>query len=317
MQDNRITKLFGIQYPIVQGGMIWVSGARLAAAVSNAGGLGLIGAGSMSPELLREHIRKLRGLTDRPFGVNLPIFSDRSSEKAQVIIEEGVNIVFSSGGSPKALTPLFKEKGCTVIHVTSTPALARKCEAAGVDGVVCEGFEAGGHNGRAELTTLVLVPQVVDVVSIPVLAAGGIGDGRGMAAAMALGADGVQIGSRFVASEEAGCHEAFKRAVVAADAEATVLALKKLIPVRLLRNSFAERILAAEAQGDGSETLMALLGQGRSKLGMFDGDVDEGELEIGQIAGLLRDVQPVSAIIGELMAEYRRAVAVLMKSVGE
>ena len=311
MKHTRINDLFGIRYPIIQAGMIWVSGAKLAAAAAEAGALGLIGAGSMDPALLRSQIRKAFSLTDKPFGVNLPIFYRHSEEMIPVIIEEGVRIVFCSGGSPKKYTGRFKDAGCTVVHVTTTPVLAKKCEDAGVDAVVCEGFEAGGHNGRDEITTLVLVPQVADAVDIPVIAAGGIGDGRGIAAAFALGAEGVQVGSRFVCAEEASSHAAFKEAVVKAGIEDTFLVLKSLIPVRLIKNGFCERLMEAEKRCATQEELLEILGFSRAQLGMHDGDTQEGELEIGQIAGLIRDIRPAAEIVGDMVEGYGKAVAAL------
>lgn len=313
MLKNRVTELFGIEVPIIQGGMIWTSGARLAAAVSEAGGLGLIGAGSMTPELLRAQIHKARSLTGRPFGVNLPIFQPNAESCVAVILEERVPVVFTSGGSPKVYTETFKKAGCVVAHVTSTPALALKCEQAGVDAVVCEGFEAGGHNGRDELTTMALVPQVADALSIPVIAAGGIADGRGMAAAFALGAEGVQVGSRFAASVEAGCHANFKQAIVQAGATDTVLVLKSIVPVRLIKNEFCLRVLAAEAEGHNREAMSALLGRGRSRLGMLEGDCAEGELEIGQVAGMIRDIRPA----GEILREMARQCQDVLCNLGE
>jgi enoyl-[acyl-carrier protein] reductase II len=307
--ESRITKLFNIRYPIVQAGMIWVSGWKLAVAAAKAGALGLIGAGSMTPELLREHIRKARAACpDRSWGVNLPIFFNFAEEMAGIILEEGVRIVFTSGGSPKKFTGRFKNAGITVAHVTATPPLAAKCEEAGVDAVVVEGFEAGGHNGRDELTTMVLVPQAVDAVKIPVIAAGGIYDGRGMAAAMALGAEGVQIGTRFAATIESSAHENFKKAMLAASATDTFLILRKLIPARVIVNEWAKTVMAAEARGASEEELLNLIGEKRTKLGMYDGDLKDGEVQIGQIVGALKEVRPVGDVIGEIVAQYGEAV---------
>jgi enoyl-[acyl-carrier protein] reductase II len=308
-RTERITALFGIRLPIVQAGMVWVSGAKLAAAASNAGALGLIGAGSMAPDLLRHHILKARSLTDKPFGVNVPLLYERSAEQIETALELGVRIFFTSAGSPKVATPRLKEKGCVVVHVTSTPELAVKCEQAGVDAVVAEGFEAGGHNGRDELTTFALIPQVVDAVRIPVIAAGGIGDGRGIAAAIALGASGVQMGTRFAATVESGAHEAFRRSIVDAGATATMLVMRKDVPVRLLKNKFYEQVAELEARGASKEELRALLGKGRARAGMAEGDLEEGELEIGQIAGLVHDVPTVADLVLRLRREYDEAVA--------
>jgi len=304
MRRTRVCELFGIDYPIIQAGMIWVSGGRLASAASEAGALGLIGAGSMTPELLRHHIRKARSLTAKPFGVNLPILYRHAEEMVPIILEEKIPVVFTSGGSPKTYTRRFKDAGCVVVHVTSTPTLARKCEDAGVDAVVAEGFEAGGHNGRDELTSFVLIPQVVDAVKIPVIAAGGIADGRGVAAAIALGADGVQVGSRFVASEEASCHPDFKKAVLNAGSEDTFLVLKSLVPVRLIKNDFCRRAMDAETRGARKESLSELLGHGRAQLGMYDGDLAEGELEIGQVSGMINEILPAAEIIHRLREGY-------------
>ena len=282
---NRLTDLLGIEVPVIQGGMVWCAGARLAAAVSEAGGLGLIGSGSMEPELLRAQIRKARTLTARPFGVNVPLIHRHAAANLEVALAEGVRILFTSAGTPKKVVPRCKEAGATVFHVVSHPELARKCEQAGVDGVVAEGFEAGGHDGREELTTLALVPLVVDAVSVPVVAAGGIADGRGMAAALALGASGVQVGTVFLATPESSAHPAFKQAIVDAPPEATRLVLKKAIPVRLLANPLRARIEEAEARGAGLEELLNLIGEGRPRRGMRDGDLDEGELEVGMGLG--------------------------------
>lgn len=310
---NSITALFQIKYPIIQGGMIWASGWRLASAVSNAGGLGLIGAGSMYPEVLREHIQKCKQATDRPFGVNVPMLYPNLEEILQIIEEEGVKIVFTSAGNPKTYTARLKAAGITVVHVVSSAKFARKAMEAGVDAVVAEGFEAGGHNGREETTTMALIPLVRKSISIPLIAAGGIATGEQMLAAMALGADGVQIGSRFLASEEASSHPDFKAAVVDAGEGATQLTLKELAPVRLIKNPFFEQVQALYAKGTNAEELKALLGRGRAKKGMFEGDLIEGELEIGQSAALIDSIQPVNTIIEQLITDYRSAQAKLYK----
>lgn len=289
--------------------MVYNSGARLAAAVSAAGGLGLIGAGSMRSDLLRAQIRKARALTDRPFGVNLPLLYPHIEECLRVALDEGIRIVFSSAGSPKRIAPLLKREGCLSVHVVAHPDLARKCEDAGCDAVVCEGFEAGGHNGREEITTLVLVPQCAAAVDIPVLAAGGIATGAQLAAALALGADGVQIGSRFAITRESSGHDAFKQAVVDAGPGDTHLVLKSLVPVRLLRNRFRDRVVELEARCAGREELAALLGKGRARRGMLEGDLEEGELEIGQVSGLIDDVPAVADLVARLLAEYDAAAA--------
>jgi len=307
--DHRLTGLFGIEHPIVQAGMVYNSGGKLAAAAANAGCLGLIGAGSMQPDLLREQIRRARTLTRKPFGVNLPLIYDHARAAMEVALEEGVRVFFTSAGSPRRAIGPLKEAGCTVVHVVSTPDLARKCEEAGCDAVVCEGFEAGGHNGRDELTTMVLVPQCVAAVTIPVIAAGGIAHGAQIAAALALGAAGVQIGSRFAVTQESSGHPAFKQAVVAAGSNATHLVMKDLIPVRLLRNPFRDRVTEAEQRGAAREELAELLGSGRARLGMHEGDLDEGELEIGQVSGMISDIPTVAELVDRLLAEYRAALA--------
>lgn len=307
--SNRITRLFGIDYPIIQGGMIWASGWRLASAVSKAGGLGLIGAGSMYPDVFREHIRKCRAATDKPFGVNLPLLYPAIDQHIQILLEEGVKIVFTSAGNPATWTPVLKEKGVTVVHVVSSSRFARKAEQAGCDAVVAEGFEAGGHNGREETTTLVLIPLVREAVSLPLIAAGGIGTGRQMLAAMVLGAEGVQLGSRFVASEEASSHIRFKEAVLAAGEGDTQLTLKQLTPVRLIKNSFFRAVQAAEERGASPEELAALLGRARAKKGMFEGDLEEGELEIGQVSALLGKIVPAGRIVEELWQEFTSGLA--------
>lgn len=307
--NNRITKMFGIELPIIQAGMVHNSGAKLAAAVSEAGGLGLIGAGSMRPDLFREHIRKARRLTDRPFGVNIPLLYGHSAECVEVALGEGVKIFFTSAGSPKKVAAKLNADAITFVHVVATPLLARKCEDVGCDAIVCEGFEAGGHNGRDEITTMVLVPECVAVVDIPVIAAGGIATGAQMAAALALGADGVQIGSRFAASVESSSHDNFKRAVVEADAGATRLVLKSHVPVRMLRNTFRDRITAMEDNCATVEELKAELGTGRARRGMADGDLDEGELEIGQVSGLIDKILPAAVIMADLLTDYQTTVA--------
>jgi len=309
MSKIRITKLFGIDYPIVQGGMVWNSGAKLAAAVSEAGGLGLIGAGSMDPTTLQHHIQQARRLTQRPFGVNLPLLYRHADQNLKVILDEQIPIVFTSAGSPKKMTPLLKNAGATVFHVAATPQLAQKCEQAGVDGVVAEGFEAGGHNGRDELTTMVLVPEVVSAVSIPVLAAGGIATGAQMAAALALGADGIQVGTRFAATREGSGHESFKQAIVQAEATGSFLTIKKGIPVRMLDNRFRRRIMEAEASGATKEEIVELLGSGRERLGMFEGNIDDGELEAGQVVGLIDEISSVRDVMNAFMTGLRQAVA--------
>lgn len=306
---NRITDLFGIRYPVVQAGMIWCSGWELASAVSNAGGLGLIGSGSMYPDILEIHIRKCKQATDQPFGVNLPLLYPQIEDHIDLIIREKVPIVFTSAGNPKTYCQRFKEAGIKVVHVVSSSKFALKAEAAGCDAVVAEGFEAGGHNGREETTTLCLIPAVVDAVKIPVIAAGGIGDGRAMAAAMALGADGVQIGSRFVASVESSAHESFKQRVISSEEGSTTLTLKELTPVRLLHNGFYDRVQQAYAAGAGKDELTALLGRGRAKKGMFEGDMEEGELEIGQIASTFNEILPASEILNQIIQDFNRTIA--------
>jgi enoyl-[acyl-carrier protein] reductase II len=304
-QGARATALFGVRYPVVQAGMIWCSGWELASAVSQAGGLGIIGSGSMYPDVLRDHIRKCKAATDKPFAVNVPMLYPDIGKHMATIVEEGVRIVFTSAGNPSTWTAHLKQHGITVVHVVSSVKFARKAEEAGVDAVVAEGFEAGGHNGREETTTLVLVPMVRDAVQIPVIAAGGIGDGRAMAAAMALGADAVQVGSRFVCSTESSAHPAFKERVMQAGEGETVLTLKELAPVRLLRNKFYQDVQQAYARGASVDDLKALLGRARAKRGMFEGDLVEGELEIGQVSGLIRDIKPAAEILHDLLREYR------------
>ncbi len=303
-----ITKLFNIKYPLVQGGMVWVSGWRLATAVSNAGGLGLIGAGSMYPDVLREHIQKAKRHTNKPFGVNVPLLYSDIEEIIQIIIDEDVKIVFTSAGNPKKWTGLFKEHGITVVHVVSSVKFALKAEDAGVDAVVAEGFEAGGHNGREETTTMVLIPAVRQAVKIPVIAAGGIATGRQMLAAMIIGADGVQIGSRFVASEESSAHQNFKEAVLKTGDGDTMLTLKELAPVRLIKNEFYRRLAELYKTCPNEEQLKQLLGRARAKKGMFEGDLVEGELEIGQVASLINDIKPASEIVKEIIQDYYNAM---------
>ncbi|MBI3139345.1 MAG: nitronate monooxygenase [Sphingobacteriales bacterium] len=302
--SNRVTRLFGIQYPIIQAGMIWASGWRLASAVSNAGGLGIIGAGSMYPDVLREHLQKCKAATNRPFAVNLPLLYPEIDKLIQLLIEEEVKIVFTSAGNPKLWTSFLKERGIVSVHVVSSSKFARKAEEAGCDAVVAEGFEAGGHNGREETTTLVLVPAVVNAVTIPVIAAGGIATGRQMLAAMVLGAEGVQMGSRFVASEEASSHINFKKEVIRSEEGDTQLMMKQLTPVRLLRNEFSRQVKEAELGGATVEELKNLLGRARAKKGMFEGDLLEGELEIGQVSALLDSILPAGKIVGEVWEEF-------------
>lgn len=301
---TRITELFKIKYPIIQGGMIWVSGYKLAAAVSNAGGLGLIGAGSMYPDVLREHIQKCKKATDKPFGVNVPMLYPNIEEIMNIIVDEDVKIVFTSAGNPKTWTAFLKEKLITVVHVVSSVKFALKAQEAGVDAVVAEGFEAGGHNGREETTTFTLIPMVKQQLTIPLIAAGGIATGRGMLAAIVLGADGVQIGSRFAASEESSAHQAFKDVIVNVKEGDTVLTLKELAPVRLIKNPFYNKLQELYQQCPTAEQLKELLGRGRSKKGMFEGDLVEGELEIGQIAGIIHKIEPVATIIEQIITEY-------------
>ncbi len=302
--SNRIIKLFDIKYPIIQGGMIWNASWKLASAVSNSGGLGLIGSGSMRPDNLKLQIQKCKEATAFPFGVNVPLLYPHTEENLKIIINEGVKIVFTSAGNPKSFTNKLKENGIVVVHVISSKKYAIKSQEAGVDAVVAEGFEAGGHNGREETTTMCLVPDVVRSVDLPVIAAGGIANGASMLAALTLGADGVQMGSRFVASEEGSGHPAFKDLVVEADESATKLALKKLVPVRLMKNQFFNKIEEAEAKGASEEELRNILGKGRAKKGMFEGNLEEGELEIGQVSSIIDGVKPVSEIIDNIVSEF-------------
>lgn len=306
---NRVTKLFNIEFPIIQAGMIWTSGWRLASAVSNAGGLGIIGSGSMYPDVLREHIRKCKAATDRSFAVNVPLLYPDIDKHIQIILEEKVEVVFTSAGNPRTWTAVLKEKGVKVVHVVSSSKFAKKSAEAGCDAVVAEGFEAGGHNGREETTTMVLVPAVVQAVSIPVIAAGGIATGRQMAAAMVLGAEGVQLGSRFVASEEASSHPEFKNAVITSQEGDTQLTLKQLTPVRLMKNEFFKKVQTAEQKGADVEELNRLLGRARAKKGMFEGDLAEGELEIGQVSSLLDSILPAGEIVKELWKEFQAVLA--------
>jgi enoyl-[acyl-carrier protein] reductase II len=304
---NAICSLFNIKYPIIQGGMIWVSGYKLASAVSNAGGLGLIGAGSMYPEVLREHIQKCKKATSKPFGVNVPMLYPSIEEIMKIIVEEGVKIVFTSAGNPKTWTSYLKENGITVVHVVSSSTFALKAQNAGVDAVVAEGFEAGGHNGREETTTMTLIPMVKEQLSIPVIAAGGIGTGRGMLAAMVLGADGVQVGSRFAASLESSAHTNFKETILSVKEGGTQLTLKELAPVRLIKNKFFEDLQELYGKCPSKEDLIAFLGRARAKRGMFEGDLTDGELEIGQIAGLINEIKSAEDIIIEMIAEFNTA----------
>jgi len=305
--QNKITKLFDIKYPLIQGGMIWNSGWRLASAVSNSGGLGLIGAGSMYPEVLREHILKCQKATDKPFGVNVPMLYPDIEEIINIIIEEGVKIVFTSAGNPKTYTSRLKENGITVVHVVSSVKFALKAQEAGVDAIVAEGFEAGGHNGREETTTLTLIPMVKEQLQIPLIGAGGIATGKGMLAVMTLGADGVQLGSRFVASNEASSHQDFKQMVVDSKEGDTQLTLKELAPVRMLKNKFYKSVVELYANNPTKDDLIEHLGRARAKRGMFEGDLEEGELEIGQIAGLIHEVKPVSEIVKDIITEFEIA----------
>src|SRR5574338_268973 len=307
--SNRVTKLFGINYPIIQAGMIWASGWRLTSAVSNAGGLGLIGSGSMYPDVLREHIRTCRSATARPFGVNVPLLYPDIDKHIQIIIEEGVKIVFISAGNPKTWTGVLKEHGVTVVHVVSSSKFAIKAQEAGCDAVVAEGFEAGGHNGREETTTMVLIPAVVNTVSVPVIAAGGIATGRQMLAAMVMGAEGVQMGTRFVASEEASSHIEFKKKVIQSKEGDTVLTLKQLTPVRMIKNKFYQQVQEAEARGATIEELKAILGRARAKRGMFEGNLDEGELEIGEVSAIVDRILPAGEIVKNVWEEFNQGLS--------
>ena len=310
---NRITTLFGIQYPIISGGMVWCSGWRLASAVSNAGGLGLIGAGSMHPETLREHIVKCKAATDKPFGVNVPLLYPEIDTIMRIIIEEKVPIVFTSAGNPKTWTPVLKEKGIKVAHVVSSSKFARKCEEAGVDAIVAEGFEAGGHNGREETTTMVLIPQIKRHLEIPLIAAGGIATGRSMLAAFALGAEGVQVGTRFAITQESSAHEKFKSLCTELKEGDTMLALKKIVPTRLIKNDFYHNIESAENRGSTPEELTELLGKGRAMKGIFEGDLSEGELEIGQVSCMIDDIPTANEVVERMVKEYNDAIDCLMR----
>ena len=305
---NRISQLFGIKYPIIQAGMVWVSGWRLASAVSNAGGLGIIGSGSMYPPVLRQHIQKCKAATSNPFGVNVPLLYPNPEEHIQIIIDEKVPVVFTSAGNPSAWTGILKQHGIKVVHVISSSRFALKAEQAGCDAIVAEGFEAGGHNGREETTTLVLTPAVCNTVSIPVIAAGGIATGRQMLAAMVLGAEGVQVGSRFVTSNESSAHLQFKEAILSAKEGDTILSLKQLIPVRLMKNNFYNEVQMAELKCMPIETLQNLLGKGRAKKGMFEGDLENGELEIGQVSAIIKTIEPAADILTEIWNEFEFAL---------
>ena len=311
---NRVTEIFGISHPLIQAGMIWCSGWELTAAVSNAGGLGLIGSGSMYPDVLRDHIRKCKLATNKPFGVNVPLLYPAIDKHIQILIEEGVKIVFTSAGNPKTWTSILKGHGITVVHVVSNVKFALKAVEAGVDAIVAEGFEAGGHNGREETTSLVLIPMIRNAVAVPVIAAGGIATGRQMLAAMALGADGVQIGSRFVVSNESSAHVNFKNRVISTNEGDTLLTMKQLVPVRLLKNKFFDQIQSAELRGATAEELKEILGRARAKRGMFEGDLEEGELEIGQVSAMLNKILPAAEIVKEIMDEYQEAKDALCNS---
>lgn len=314
---NPICKLFKIKYPIIQAGMIWCSGWRLASAVSNAGGLGIIGAGSMYPEVLRTHIQKCKNATDKPFGVNIPLLYPNIQEIIDIVIEEEVKIVFSSAGNPATWTKTLKERGIIVVHVIANTKFALKAEEAGVDAIVAEGFEAGGHNGREETTTLCLIPMIKAAVKIPVIAAGGIASGKAMLATFALGADAVQVGSAFAVAEESSAHPAFKHKITTSVEGDTKLTMKKLVPVRLLKNEFAEAIASAEAEGASRTELAELLGRARAKLGMFEGDLENGELEIGQVSAMLKEIRPAKAILEEIWSDFKSAVQKIDRLQGE
>ncbi len=313
-RQNRICSLFDIQYPVIQAGMIWCSGWKLASAVSNAGGLGLIGAGSMYPDVFEKHVKKCKQATSKPFGVNLPLLYPQTDELVEILLREKVSIVFTSAGNPAKYTAILKKEGVKVVHVIANTKFARKATDAGVDALVAEGFEAGGHNGMEETTTMTLIPLIRKTSLLPLLAAGGIATGRQMLAAFALGADGVQVGSRFAASEESSAHPAFKNKIVEAGDGATKLTLKKVVPVRLMKNKFFERIQQAEFTGADANTLREILGRGRAKKGMFEGDLDEGELEIGQVAALIEKVKPAGEILTEMINEYQEAHQKLCKN---
>jgi enoyl-[acyl-carrier protein] reductase II len=307
--QNRITKLFQIEKPIIQAGMIWASGWRLASAVSNAGGLGMIGSGSMYPDVLKEHIQKCKAATSKPFAVNIPLLYPDIEKHIRIIVEEGVKVVFTSAGNPKLLTPILKQQGITVVHVVSSSKFAIKAQEAGCDAVVAEGFEAGGHNGREETTSMVLIPAIRKAVDLPLIAAGGIATGRQMLAAMILGAEGVQVGSRYVASEEASSHMNFKQAVINSNEGDTVLTLKQLAPVRLIKNEFYKQVEEALERGATKDELIQLLGRARAKKGMFEGDLQQGELEIGQVSALLDDILPAATITENIWKEFQEVLA--------
>lgn len=315
MEKNKITQLFGIRYPIIQAGMVWCSGWRLASAVSNSGGLGLIGAGSMHPETLREHIKKCKAATDKPFGVNIPLMYPQMEEIMQIVMDEKVPVVFTSAGNPKTWTAKLRDKGIIVVHVVSGSKFALKCVEAGVDAVVAEGFEAGGHNGREETTTLTLIPQVRRVTDLPLIAAGGIATGEGMAAVFALGAEGVQVGTRFALTEESSASDAFKRKCISLNEGDTVLSLKKVSPTRLVKNDFYHQVQELEDRGASADELRTLLGTGRSKRGIFEGDLVEGELEIGQVASMIDTVVPAEQVIKQMMREFYETVEKLNRIV--
>ncbi len=306
MQKNRITKLFNIELPIIQAGMIWNSGWKLASAVSNAGGLGLLGSGSMYPDVLQHHISKCKAATNKPFGVNVPLLYPDIEKHIEIIIKEKVPIVFTSAGNPKTWTKILKDEGIKVVHVVSSSVFAQKSEAAGCDAVVAEGFEAGGHNGREETTTMVLIPQVKEAINIPLIAAGGIANGKQMLAAMVLGADAVQIGSRFICTPEASSHSNFKEAIIASKEGETMLSMKKTVPVRLLKNNFFQQIREAELRGASAEELNEILGRGRAKKGMFEGSLDDGELEVGQVSSMIKTIKPAAEIVREIWEECLR-----------
>jgi enoyl-[acyl-carrier protein] reductase II len=308
MMGNKVTDLLKTRYPVIQGGMVWCSGWKLAAAVSNSGGLGLLGAGSMTPELLREHIAKCKVATKSPFGVNIPLIYQEIDGIMKVVLDEGIKIVFSSAGNPKTWTKTLKDNGITVVHVVSSSKFAKKAEDAGVDAVVAEGFEAGGHNGREETSVMALIPQVREAVSIPLIAAGGIATGAGILAAMSLGADGVQMGTRFALSDESSASADFKRLCTTLNEGDTMLALKKLSPTRLVKNDFFDKVKTAEDQGASSEELLELIGRGRTRTGMFEGDLANGELEIGQITSLIREIEPVETIMKKIISEYNQCL---------
>ena len=313
MKKTRITELFGIEYPVIQGGMVWISGWRLAAAVSNAGGLGLLGAGSMHPETLLEHIQKMKAATTKPWGVNIPLMYPEIDRLIEMIINEGVKIVFTSAGSPKKYTQHFHDAGIKVAHVVSSSKFARKCEEAGVDAIVAEGFEAGGHNGREETTTLTLIPQVRRATTLPLIAAGGIASGEAVLASMVLGAEGVQIGTLFALTQESSASEAYKQRCISLEEGDTMLTLKAISPTRMIKNDLYKRLSDAQAQGASVEELRAILGQAASKRGIFEGDIDNGELEIGQIASAIKDIPPVSEVMERLKREYQEALLKIEK----